>query len=214
MMACRVFHCFRVKELLLRNNFPILHRIIAGGRGLTGMQITVGGGGREGYAKKLINATVVLLFKLSGAFLGKLMCLQGDCRPDGKREPTFPLPAPALGQVTGSPAQLGLGTSTQTPPCPRTRCAELQYLPASDAWGCCMLRRGDGRSAAKAPCSASVRVSEGRDSPACPSLLGLTVIPDPLGCTETSCHAAATLHAGSCRLAVICQWPAPGSNAG
>lgn len=80
------------------------------------MQITVGGGGREGYAKKLINATVVLLFKLSGAFLGKLMCLQGDCRPDGKREPTFPLPAPALGQVTGSPAELGLGTSTQTPP--------------------------------------------------------------------------------------------------
>lgn len=91
------------------------------------MQITVGGGGREGYAKKLINATVVLLFKLSGAFLGKLMCLQGNCRPDGKREPTFPLPAPALGQITGSPAQLGLGTSSQNPPCARTRCAELQH---------------------------------------------------------------------------------------
>lgn len=119
-MARRVFHSFRVKELLLRYNFPILHRIIAGGRGLTGMQITVGGGGREGYAKKLINATVVLLFKLSGAFLGKLMCLQGDCRPDGKREPTLPLPAPALGQITGSPAQLG--TSGQNPPCTHTPC--------------------------------------------------------------------------------------------
>ena len=46
MMAHRVFHSFRVKELLLRYNFPILHRIIAGGRGLAGMQITVGGGGR------------------------------------------------------------------------------------------------------------------------------------------------------------------------
>lgn len=80
------------------------------------MQITVDGGERKSYAKKLINATVVLLFKLSGAFLGKLMCLQGDCRPDGKREPTFPLLAPALGQVTGAPAQLGLGTSSQRSP--------------------------------------------------------------------------------------------------
>lgn len=52
------------------------------------------GWGRESHTKKLINATVVLLFRLSGAFLGKLMCLQGDCKPDGQREPTFPLLAP------------------------------------------------------------------------------------------------------------------------
>lgn len=55
------------------------------------MQITVGGGGRESSAKKLINATVVLLLMLSSAVLRKLMGLQGDCRPHGRRDPTFPL---------------------------------------------------------------------------------------------------------------------------
>lgn len=140
-MAHRVFHSFRVKELLLRYNFPVLHRIIAGGRGLAGMQITVGGGGRESYAKKLINATVVLLFKLSGAFLGKLICLQGDCRSDGKREPTLPLLAAALGQITGRLAQRGLGTSSQHPPAhTHTRTHTLCRTAASPCIGCSGLR--------------------------------------------------------------------------
>lgn len=97
------------------------------------MQITAGGGGSASDAKKLINATVVLLFTLSGAFLGKLMCLQGDCRPGGNGEPAFPLLAPALAQGTGPPARLWLGTSSQPPCTPThmytcTHCAELQHL--------------------------------------------------------------------------------------
>lgn len=115
------------------------------------MQITAGGGGSAGDAKKLINATVVLLFKLSGAFLGKLMCLQGDCRPGGDGEPAFPLPAPALAQGTGPPAGLWLGTSSQPPCTPThtcTHCAELQHLLV----GCRGLRKS---------CSTVARCREG-----------------------------------------------------
>lgn len=58
---------------------------------------------------------VVLLFKLSSAFLGKLMGLQGDCRPDGKREIIFPFLAPALGQEQDLLHSRGYGQATSTP---------------------------------------------------------------------------------------------------
>lgn len=50
----------------------------------------------------------------------------------------------------------------------------------------------DGRSTAKS-CLLS-QVSQGRHSAECLSLLGLTVVPDTLGCADTSCHPAATRH--------------------